>query len=138
MSHDTPDRLSALVINLSPESDAGDNSPEAMKFVVIDHEGRLVLVHGSLKEYPYHASLIHEYCESHDLAAAWLKKPDVIEIYHPEVAIRGGGWLEFDQHARRVSIYGFSTAYGKYSASDVRHILQSSDCFNGYRITLKS
>ncbi len=133
-----PDKQPALVLNLGPPISRDGDSPEAMKFVVIDHDGRLIMVHGPLKEYPYHASLIHEYCESYEVAAAWLKKPDLIEIYDQDVEIRGGGWLEFDRTARRLSVYGFSTAYGKYVPSDVQHILQSSDSFTGYRITLRS
>ncbi|MBD3333023.1 hypothetical protein GF356_09230 [candidate division GN15 bacterium] len=131
------DNQRARVLNFGPRAKPSDNTGEAMKFVVLDHDGRLVLIHGPLKEYPYHASLIHEYCESYEVPAAWLKKPDLIEVFDDDVEIRGGGWLEFDDTGRKLSIYGFSTAYGKYVTSDIEHILQSTDSFTGYRITLK-
>lgn len=92
------------------------------KFIVIAAGEELVLIHGPVTEYPYHAGLVKAYCELNDVPSGWVKKPDVYEIHDDSYRVMGGGWLEENHRDKQLGFYGSSSAYGGFDAADIKYI----------------
>jgi len=107
------------IVNLAEETGSMSQSARiasklVCKFVYIAGPSGDMLVYGPVSIYPYHAELVSRFCDQRGIPSAWVKKPDLCEILAPGFAVKGGGWLEISRLQSVLSIYGTSTAYGKY------------------------
>ena len=120
-------------------NDGGDESGETVKnkFVLLTHRDIVALVMGPITEYPYHAALVEKYCVDNDIPASWTHKPDLLEIFDGEVKLKGGGQLDIYPQKKVLKIYGFSTAYGPYSAEYLKKFISDHPCFTSYSVRVK-
>jgi|GEM_PF-826523 len=108
--------------------------PVTCKFVVLLDAGTPVLIYGPVDEFPYHANLVAAFCESKAIAAAWVRKPDLVEIYDQHVEIDGGGWLSIEPFDSQLKLYGHSTAYGGFSFPQVSSLISTVDALADFSI----
>jgi hypothetical protein len=130
-----------VVCNLAPTHDGPFDSAESegrqtWKFVVITTEEGAHLVTGPVSIYPYHAHLVDRFCQEREIASSWIKKPDVVEVLDLAVEIRGGGQILIDPAAKRMKIYGRSSAYGTYSKADLEQGLLADPFFHGFTLEI--
>lgn len=111
-----------------------DTAKIVCKFVIMRNETDLALVLGSVRNFPYHAHLVNAYCDRLGIPAAWVKKPDLIEVLIPDVVVEGGGWLEIDGQRLSVSFHGKSTAYGTYDRCQLETMLVDCDSLERFSI----
>lgn len=102
------------------------------KFVIMKYQGRLVLLWGLVDEYPYHANLIEQFCDSHDIPRSWANKPTLLELFDSNTQIRGGGYAEIQTGPKRIVFGGRSTAYGKFIRPDLDEILSENHLLAGF------
>lgn len=120
-----------------PDGRVSNYTTVTCKFVVIREDDTLSLVIGDVGKYPYHATLISEFCRENGIKSRWIKKPDVIRVCDEEVAIRGGGWAEIIPGTRSCKVYGRSNAYGRYDSDEVRTVLSGQELLSEYRVTVE-
>ena len=109
-------------------------SVQHWKFVVVTHSWNLVVIAGPVSDFPYHANLLAQYCDQHNIPSGWTKKPDWVEVFDRSVKIRGGGHMHIDTEKRLIQIYGRSSVYGPFSASDLSEMTQSDPFFAGFKV----
>ncbi|RKX25847.1 MAG: hypothetical protein DRP45_04990 [Candidatus Zixiibacteriota bacterium] len=107
------------------------------KFVVIDSGDLRHLVLGDLGKYPYHANLVDAFCTERDVPAAWVKNPDLVEVYDQDTEVLGGGMMQIDMEARLLKVYGSSSAYGGFKGDDLANPLESEACFSHFRVVFQ-
>jgi len=120
-----------------PEGRVSSFTTVTCKFVVIREDDTLSLVIGDVGKYPYHASLISEFCRENGIKSRWIKKPDIIKVCDEDIAIRGGGWAEILPGAKSCKVYGRSNAYGRYDRDEVSTVLSGQELFSAYRVTVE-
>jgi hypothetical protein len=98
------------------------------------HSWNLVVIAGPVSDFPYHANLLAQYCDRHNIPSGWTKKPDWVEVFDRSVKTRGGGHMHIDTDKRIISIYGRSSVYGPFSARDFSDIIQSDSFFAGFKV----
>ena len=106
------------------------------KFILIQSDSATTLIFGLLRQYPYHANLVEQFCTMHEVPSAWEHKPDQYVIFDNEYRIRGGGYFEINPVTKQVVFSGASTAYGKYDETQLRDVVNSNSEFSGYTIEL--
>ncbi|MEA3296794.1 MAG: hypothetical protein U9R56_02895 [candidate division Zixibacteria bacterium] len=114
----------------------GTDEKTICKFVLVSNNHELYLIFGSVREFPYHANLLDCFCDRYQIPAGWIKDPDMVEIYDPDFAIKGGGWMEIDKSARSLQIYGYSTAYGRFDPKDLDLVLRDDPLFSTYSVKI--
>ena len=92
---------------------------------------------GSVSEFGYHANLVDRFCSQQGTAAAWVRKPDLVEVLDPDVAVRGGGWMKLDPSTSSVEIYGGSTAYGRFDPEMVGALVDREPFFRDKQVVIK-
>ena len=85
------------------------------KFVVIETPEAFHFVCGPVVEYTYHASLVALFCKRNEIGAVRGRKSEMVEILDTKVRVHGGGHIQINLLAKRMKIYGRSTAYGPYN-----------------------
>lgn len=106
------------------------------KYVVIQQNGARFLVLGNVAEYPYHANLVNHFCQMRQIACAWERKPDLVEVYDSETKVLGGGWMEIKPGDDKMRIYGSSTAYGPFSIREIGAFIESDPFFHQFKVTV--
>ncbi len=106
------------------------------KFILIETPDALNLVCGPVAEYPYHANLVAQFCDRHQIAASWARKPDIVEIFSAGVHVRGGGHISINIRERRMKLYGRSTAYGPYHPDHLAGVTASGGFFEGFEVVV--
>ncbi|MCK4607756.1 MAG: hypothetical protein KAU35_10710 [candidate division Zixibacteria bacterium] len=115
----------------------GDDGDEPVfKFVLISCDAQFNFVLGRVSQFPYHANLVDRFCDRQGIAAGWVRKPDLVEIYDTEYAVRGGGWMKLDRSGNSLEVYGNSSAYGKYDPSDLSLVVRVHPFFAGYTVSV--
>jgi hypothetical protein len=90
------------------------------KFMLVERNGIMHLVMGSINVYGYHADLLAKYCQNHNISHEWISRPAQLAIRDDSVKLHGGGWVGVKPKEGRVAFFGKSTAYGPF----VRSILE--------------
>ena len=106
------------------------------KFILLTDMGIAACVLGSLRHFPYHANLAEQFCAINSISGAWSHKPDRFEIYQKDVSITGGGWLQFDFQDKTLTIFGYSTSYGRFDEEATLSILKRYQPFEGYSLII--
>jgi len=75
------------------------------------------------------------YCKTHNILSGWNKKPDIYEIYESDWSILGGGWINFKTLEKSATVFGQSTAYGKYNSEVLSKLFDNSNNLNGFIIS---
>jgi hypothetical protein len=114
--------------NGGPPSD----KEETCKFVLISSDDQMSLVFGPVADYPYHANLVHRYCELRNVPAMWAREPDLVEICEPSYEIAGGGYMKLNRTKNTAKFGGFSTAYGRFRDADLNRILSEDPYFGQF------
>ena len=132
----------ARILNLAPETTEAQSPPDpdkkkVGKFVIIQSDDVLQLVHGPIDDYSYHADLVKKFCDLNSIPSGWLKKPDLYEIYGNSHHIKGGGWVEEKTGEKRLSFFGYSTAYGRFETEDMVYLLEQAPELADYEITIE-
>jgi hypothetical protein len=112
--------------------------PGVYKFMLISEADSTHLVLGPVSEFAYHASLVDSFCARRGLASAWVKKPDLVEVYAAQVRLLGGGWMKVHSDGGGIDIYGRSTAYGRFKEDAVRDIASTDPFFAGTTVRIES
>ena len=107
------------------------------KFVLLSNNYNIILIFGDLFRHPYHADILEFYCNSQTINSGWKKKPDEYEIYDSTITILGGGWMDFNPISKNVTIFGQSTAYGKYNHDILFELFQNSKNLNGFNFSIE-
>lgn len=107
------------------------------KFVVINNAASSKLVFGPVSEFPYHAGLVKRFCDEHEIAAGWAKKPDLYAIYDSSYRINGGGWLGYQEQQQLIRIFGQSTAYGRFEPDTVKRLFSADSVFTRFTIVIE-
>ena len=107
------------------------------KFVLLKTIDRAMLIHGPVHAYPYHANLIDAYCAANEIATHWQNQPDLVEIDDVGIAVRGGGWIEYDPQKQQLRFGGRSTAYGKYDNALLSRFVDRSSDFSRFQVHLR-
>ncbi|MEA2031219.1 MAG: hypothetical protein U9N55_06460 [candidate division Zixibacteria bacterium] len=108
------------------------------KFVLIDAPDEIAMVFGTIEEFPYHATLVDSFCRQRQLASAWVKKPDIVELYESDYNILGGGYMDIRSFENRISFSGASTAYGSFPQFELKAVLKNNPTFDSYRTIVSS
>ncbi|MCB2231431.1 hypothetical protein KQH82_12005 [bacterium] len=116
----------------SPQNSSGGKI--VCKFIIVEWSAELSLVFGPVRAFEYHAWLLERFCRERQIAAGWVKKPDLVEVYDRSVTLHGGGWMELDFGEKQAEIYGSSTAYGPYRADLARAIIADHPHFARFRV----
>jgi hypothetical protein len=131
------ENLKIEVVDLSSsDNQHNEKTPRHCKFILVEREDLIGLVFGDITTYNYHANLVDEYCSTRGIAASWVAKPDLLLVLDPDVAIRGGGYLNLDQAARKAEFSGGSKSYGVFRLRELEKILQIHPFFENYQIHL--
>lgn len=96
-------------------------TPEAFHFVC-----------GPVTKYPYHANLVGRFCNQFEIGAVWERKPDLVGILDTSIRVRGGGHIKLELVARKLKIYGRSTAYGPYNPDHLVGLPSSNAFFKDF------
>ena len=136
------DSIETVVVDFSDGSevpDAGEaqDKPLVCKMMVIAVSETIHLVFGPVSEFGYHANLVDRFCSQRDLAAAWVRKPDMVEVLEKSVRIRGGGWIKIDRSKSLIEIYGRSTAYGRFDKELLRQLVDREPFFSNSRVQIR-
>jgi hypothetical protein len=125
--------------SLANDADFGSNvDPSARcKFVIIASPEKTVLVLGPLSRYTYHADIVEAHCATRGLKTTRVGKGDVVEILEPTVIISGGGYLTWSKEAQTLRLGGSSKAYGHCDLELLKTILEETQLFTGYRISIE-
>ncbi len=102
------------------------------KYVVIRCSSDQRLVFGPVVRYPYHANLVHKYCDLFKVAGGWEKRPDSYQIYDLKCNVAGGGWLEYRSESESIRIYGASSAYGRFDHAAAGQMLRQDPRFSAF------
>ena len=125
--------VNSLVSESSLESIRQNNHGQsAWKFVVIDTPDGRHFVCGPVAKYPYHANLVGRFCNQFEIGAIWERKPDLVGILDASIRVCGGGHIQMDLTARRLKIYGRSTAYGPYNPDHLDGLASSNAFFKNF------
>ncbi|HUV31491.1 MAG TPA: hypothetical protein VMY05_10430 [Acidobacteriota bacterium] len=120
----------------STEKDAG-HKQVVCKFMLLSVSGLVHLVFGSVKRFAYHADLVDRFCTERGIAAVWMKRPDVMEVFDPEVRLLGGGWMKINRARSEIDIYGRSTAYGRFDDAMIERVTGSDSFFASCRVRIR-
>lgn len=107
------------------------------KFTLVRFKDRISLVFGPIAEYPYHASLVEEFCRANLVSSGWERKPDLYGIYDPRCRILGGGYMELAGNRSAVRFGGASTAYGRYDEAELRRVVENAPYFVEFKVTIE-
>jgi len=131
--------LADLVTVLNLFDEAVDNGGKRLvcKFALVRLEDRVSLVFGPISEYPYHASLVEEFCRANMVSSGWERKPDLYGVYDPRCRVLGGGYLELAGSRSAVRFGGASTAYGTYDEEDLRLVVENAAYFVEFEVTIE-
>jgi len=134
--------IETVVVDFSDGSeipDAGEahDKPLVCKMMIIAIAGTAHLVFGPVSEFGYHADLVDRFCSQRDIAAAWVRKPDIVEILQQDVQIRGGGWMKIDRSKSLIEIYGRSTAYGRFDKKLLKLLVDREPFFSNSRVRIR-
>ena len=113
------------------------DKPLVCKMMVIAVSETIHLVLGPVSEFGYHADLVDRFCSQRDIAAAWVRKPDIVEILQQDVQIRGGGWMKIDRSNSLIEIYGGSTAYGRFDKEMLKLLVDREPFFSSSRVRIR-
>ena len=108
------------------------------KFMLITGPEELTLIFGEVKEYAYHANLVYRYCQLREIPCGWEKKPDLLEIYDPQIRLHGGGWFELDETAGHIRFFGSSTAYGRFHPTRMNTVISDHAYFSKLNVEVSS
>jgi hypothetical protein len=108
------------------------------KFLQLEHEKTVIILIGAVSEYPYHASLLERFCRDQQIPSTWIKKPDVLETYDRLLDTLGGGWMLIDPTARRLEIFGASSAYGGYDRRIMNDLAVSHPQLRDWQINVEA
>ncbi|MFH1686056.1 MAG: hypothetical protein ABIE70_00875 [bacterium] len=133
MPKEPPLSIFDLDLLLSP---ATGRRKTVCKFVLLRNGTNPVLAFGSVRSFPYHAHLVNACCTRLNIPAAWVKKPDVVEVLKSDAVVEGGGWLELDTLRQTMSFYGKSTAYGGFDTGRLQSILDEWTAVAGFNISI--
>jgi len=111
-----------------------ENGQSAWKFVVIETSDARHFVCGPVAKYPYHANLVGRFCNQFEIGAVWERKPDLVGILDTKVRVRGGGHIQMKLAARKLKIYGRSTAYGPYNPDHLDGLAASNAFFKDFEL----
>ena len=131
------------VIDLTPRSKAGGETPKASahrscKFVLIEMNDRMHLVFGDVSSYRYHANLVDDFCRQRNVAAYWVKTPDLLLVLDPAVVIRGGGHLDLNPDERKARFSGTSKSYGGFRLAHLERTLQGDSSLANFDVHIDS
>ncbi len=104
------------------------------KFITINNEDTKYFIFGSLTEFPYHAALVNRFCNDNMILSTWEKKPDYCLILDKDYHIEGGGWLEIDSKEQILRLFGNSTAYGKFTSTNLLDIFENNNQFPNFKV----
>ena len=121
----------------TPDEGETHDKPLVCKMIVIAVSGTIHLVFGPVNEFGYHANLVDRFCSQRDLAAAWVRKPDIVEVLEQDVQIRGGGWMKIDKSKSLIEIYGRSTAYGRFDKEQLKLLVDREPFFSNSRVRIR-
>jgi hypothetical protein len=123
---DTPPQFLLLDYN-GLLSEASLTHPSAQdrqgKFMLVERNGIIHLVMGSVNVYGYHADLLAQFCRDHEILHDWIHRPANLAIRDDSVILHGGGWVGVKPKEGRVAFYGKSTAYGAFESAILEPLL---------------
>ncbi|MBU8933012.1 MAG: hypothetical protein KOO62_03295 [candidate division Zixibacteria bacterium] len=108
------------------------------KFMIVRGPDEIVMILGSLNEYPYHANLLDQFCHRRELASIWAREPDVVDLHEPGYDILGGGYVEIQRAEWRLRFSGASTAYGAFPQYELNALVDHCPVFEPYQIMITS
>lgn len=131
-------QLDTGVVNLDHGTVGGlSGIDEHRKFILVTVHGRTFFVHGPLEQYRYHAQLLYGFCIEKNLAVTWTHQPDLAEVFESGVRTAGGGWMKKDIKDRQLTLYGYSTAYGRFDRGLLQEMLGAEPFFHGVRVIIR-
>ncbi len=129
--------MDGYVLNLFNDHFLQSGDRTVCKFVLIRFGDETHLVFGPQDRYPYHASLVEQFCRRYEVASGWEHKPDLYEIFEAGCEILGGGYLDITPTRQQMAVYGSSTAYGAFPVAEFRQTAASGPIFAGYALTIQ-
>jgi hypothetical protein len=131
------------IIDFTPALASADaaqatNGNRSCKFVLVELDETLCLVFGNLSAYAYHANLVDRFCKDRQIAATWVKEPDLLLVLDPRMTVRGGGYLTFSPVDRKATFSGSSKSYGSFRLRDLEPVLSGDSPFATYDIRVES
>lgn len=136
------DGIETEIVDFSDGSETLDvgeehDKPLVCKMMVIAVSGTIHLVFGPVSEFGYHANLVDRFCSQRDIAAAWVRRPDIVEILEKDVKLHGGGWMKIDRSKSLIEIYGRSTAYGRFDKEQLKSLVKREPFFSNSRVRIR-
>lgn len=107
------------------------------KFLMVEKNEKMHLIHGPLDVFPYHASLLAAFCRRFEVASTWERRPDFYQIHDKNTRVRGGGYLTFEPGRKVVRAWGSSTAYGPFDRAILARLASGSGVIGGFRLVLE-
>ena len=131
------------VIDLTPRAAAGRETSKgearrSCKFVLIEMNDRMHLVFGDISSYRYHANLVDEFCRQRNVAAYWVKTPDLLLVLDPAVVVRGGGHLDLKPDEHKAKFSGSSKSYGGFRLAHLERTLQGDSPLASFDVHIDS
>jgi hypothetical protein len=121
----------------TPDEGEAQDKPLVCKMMIIAVSGTTHLVFGPVSEFGYHANLVDRFCSQRDIAAAWVRKPDIVEILEKDVKLGGGGWMKINKPESLIEIYGRSTAYGRFDKEQLKLLVDREPFFSNSRVRIR-
>ena len=84
------------------------------KFVVLAKGKHLHLALSPVAETPFHANIVLRYLESENLGKAALIGTTGLRFLTKGWKVQGGGYYKVEPWSKLITLYGKSTAFGKY------------------------
>jgi len=129
--------MEGKILNLFTDHFLESGDRTVCKFVLIRFTEEVHLVFGPQHRYPYHASLVEQFCHRYEVASGWEHRPDLYEIFEGDCEILGGGYLDISPVQQRIAVYGSSTAYGAFPVAEFRLTAACGEVFAGYALTIQ-
>lgn len=136
--HPVHDRSTQIVNLATADGPAAaqftSNPRETWKFVLIQSSDATYLILGPVSQFRYHANLVDRFCRQNQIASAWVRKPDLVEVLEPGVRVLGGGHAKVDSTGRSIRFYGRSNAYGPFDRPLVKKMIRDHPLFAGITV----
>ncbi len=106
------------------------------KFMLVERNGVVHLVMGSINVYGYHADLLAKFCQDNGISHEWISRPAHLAIRDDSVKLHGGGWVAVKPKEGRVVFFGKSTAYGPFVRDILEPMLTQISVADGVTVTV--
>lgn len=121
------------VVNLLPFQpssyfESGQTVIQTAKFVLLRCGTKTYMVIGLVDTFEYHADLIRNFCETRSIqyTEAGMQKIELSKDWQ----VLGGGWMKFLPDQKSITIYGQSTAYGRFDAKYLKQEIEKQPIFS--------